>query len=247
MLIWAFVVRIWHKISFLMYAFQYCNPFPLSGLIQQTTNWFFFFIFHRKQDLTFHANCLHWKQYVWKVKSYFPEKNKIIFQNVVFFFFFFNRACYALNIKPTYLGHKSVHFSSQTRYDSTNSTNEPLLENRYRRSCASSEDSDQTVLAHPPIDHSLPYVRLKKPWITGTDEPVGCAVWSESTLWAEVRRYLRFLMLGPKSKEKRLKFSLTYSSNNCSKCYRLFELSFTAKSTLLMSSQSVNLHCKKIP
>ena len=36
----------------------YC-PLPLSGLNQQTTNWWFFFlIFPRKQDLAFHATCL---------------------------------------------------------------------------------------------------------------------------------------------------------------------------------------------
>ena len=41
-------------------------------LIQQTAKWWYFFlIFPRKQDLTFHANCLHWRQFAWNVKSCF--------------------------------------------------------------------------------------------------------------------------------------------------------------------------------
>ena len=31
----------------------------------------FFLIFPRKQDLTFHANCLHWRQFAWNAKSCF--------------------------------------------------------------------------------------------------------------------------------------------------------------------------------
>ena len=30
--------------------------------------------FPRKKDLTFHANCLHWRQFAWNVKSYFLRK-----------------------------------------------------------------------------------------------------------------------------------------------------------------------------
>ena len=31
----------------------------------------FFLFFLRKQDLTFHANCLHWRQFAWNVKFLF--------------------------------------------------------------------------------------------------------------------------------------------------------------------------------
>ena len=31
-------------------------------------------IFSRKQDLTFHANCLQWRQFAWNVKICFPGK-----------------------------------------------------------------------------------------------------------------------------------------------------------------------------
>ena len=40
----------------------------------------FFFIFPRKQDLTFHTNCL---QFAWNVKSCFLGKIRTIFQNVI--------------------------------------------------------------------------------------------------------------------------------------------------------------------
>ena len=36
----------------------------------------FFLIFPRRQDLTFHADCLQWRHFAWNVKSCFPEKNK---------------------------------------------------------------------------------------------------------------------------------------------------------------------------
>ena len=45
------------------------KPLPLSWLIQQTTNWWYFSNFARKQDLTFHANCLHRRQFAWNIKS----------------------------------------------------------------------------------------------------------------------------------------------------------------------------------
>ena len=32
---------------------------------------YFFFIFPRKQVMTFHANCLHWRQFAWNVKTCF--------------------------------------------------------------------------------------------------------------------------------------------------------------------------------
>ena len=36
--------------------------------------WYFFFIFPRKQDQTFHANCLHWRKFAWK-SNLFSGKN----------------------------------------------------------------------------------------------------------------------------------------------------------------------------
>ena len=40
------------------------------------TFWNIFLIFPRKQDLTVHVNCLHWKQFAWNFKSCFLGKNK---------------------------------------------------------------------------------------------------------------------------------------------------------------------------
>ena len=39
---------------------------------QQTDN--IFLTFPRKQDLIFHANCLHWRQFAWNIKSCFLGK-----------------------------------------------------------------------------------------------------------------------------------------------------------------------------
>ena len=47
-----------------------------------------FLIFPRKQDLTFHANCLQWRQFAWNAKSCFLGKIRKIFQNVVCWKFF---------------------------------------------------------------------------------------------------------------------------------------------------------------
>ena len=82
-----------------------------SVLIQQMI--LFFFIFHRQQDLTFHANCLHWRQFAWNVKSwtgfdisctmsslwyvsYFPQKQDLIFHA--------NCLQFAWNVKTCFLG-----------------------------------------------------------------------------------------------------------------------------------------------
>ena len=54
-----------------------------SGRSQQTANWWYFFMFPRKQDLTFHANCLLWRQFAWKVNSFFRGKIRKKFQNVL--------------------------------------------------------------------------------------------------------------------------------------------------------------------
>ena len=37
--------------------------------IQQTTKWWHFFRFSRKQDLTFHASCLYSRQFAWNVQN----------------------------------------------------------------------------------------------------------------------------------------------------------------------------------
>ena len=57
----------------------YANlPLPLFGLIRRTTNWYFFLTFPRKQDLTFHANCFHSRQFAWIVKTIFWEIKKYL-------------------------------------------------------------------------------------------------------------------------------------------------------------------------
>ena len=52
------------------------EPLPISGLIQQTTNWWHFLIFPRKQDLTI-SNKLHKRQFTWNVKSCFMGMDTI--------------------------------------------------------------------------------------------------------------------------------------------------------------------------
>ena len=46
-----------------------------------------FLIFLRKLDLTLHAKCLLWRQFVWSVKSYFQGKIRKIFENVCWNFY----------------------------------------------------------------------------------------------------------------------------------------------------------------
>ena len=78
---------------------------------QQTINWwhfFFFFTFPRKQDLTFHANCLQ-RQFAWKVKTCFlGEKIKIIFQYIVCWKFY--SACKALNCLSLGIYYNVCHY-----------------------------------------------------------------------------------------------------------------------------------------
>ena len=89
---WVPIARFWRELTL-----------PLSGLIKQTTKWWYFFCFPRKQDLTFHANCLlkcqilfprkqdlafhanclHWRQFAWNAKSCFLGKIRKIFQYIV--------------------------------------------------------------------------------------------------------------------------------------------------------------------
>ena len=86
---------------------------PFSGLIQQMTNWwyfFFFFFFPRKQDLPFHANCLHWRQFAWKVKSCLETicmKWQILFSGISWF---------AWNVKSHFLGEKKSKWSSAENF-----------------------------------------------------------------------------------------------------------------------------------
>ena len=42
---------------------------------QHTTNWYSSkLLFSRKQVLTFHANCLHWRQFAWNLKTCFLRR-----------------------------------------------------------------------------------------------------------------------------------------------------------------------------
>ena len=47
----------------------------------------YFSYFPRKQVLTFHANCLHWRQFAWNVKSFFMRKIRKYHQFVICCFF----------------------------------------------------------------------------------------------------------------------------------------------------------------
>ena len=47
----------------------------LDKSFQQTTFWNIFYIFLRKQDLTFHANCLLMRQFAWIVKFFFVRRH----------------------------------------------------------------------------------------------------------------------------------------------------------------------------
>ena len=68
--------QFWHLSPFKGY-YSFPQPLSLSRLIQQTTNCWLFSYFSRKQDLTFHANCLQWRQFAWNVKTCFLGKIKI--------------------------------------------------------------------------------------------------------------------------------------------------------------------------
>ena len=50
------------------------NLYHSLGIFSRRQNDVIFLIFPRKQDLTFHANCLLRRQFAWNVKSFFWEK-----------------------------------------------------------------------------------------------------------------------------------------------------------------------------
>ena len=62
---------------------QRFNLYHSLGIFSRRQNDVIFLIFPRKQDLTFHANCLLRRQFAWNVKSCFLGKIRKIFQNVV--------------------------------------------------------------------------------------------------------------------------------------------------------------------
>ena len=64
------------------------NLYHSLGIFSRRQNDVIFLIFPRKQDLTFHANCLLRRQFAWNVKSCFLGKIRKIFQNVVCWKFF---------------------------------------------------------------------------------------------------------------------------------------------------------------
>ena len=70
------------------------SPVRLQGITCTTLDKFsrwkiddIFGIFPRKQDLTFYADCLHWWQFAWNVKSSFEKIRKIL-KNVICWKFF---------------------------------------------------------------------------------------------------------------------------------------------------------------
>ena len=72
--------------------------------------WYFlngdiFLIFHRKLDLTFHANCLHWRQFAWNIKSCFLGKLRKKKKS----------KCRLLKILPKVLSVKCQHLHNRKR------------------------------------------------------------------------------------------------------------------------------------
>ena len=61
----------------------YINLYHSLGIFSRRQIDDIFLIFPRKQDLTFHANCLLRRQFAWNVISCFLRKIRKIFQNVV--------------------------------------------------------------------------------------------------------------------------------------------------------------------
>ena len=76
-----FFFKCWFKFGFGLVSVLWCRlNFILTTLLANSTDekfMIFFYMFPRKQDLTFHANCLHWRQYAQNVKiCFFREKKK---------------------------------------------------------------------------------------------------------------------------------------------------------------------------
>ena len=74
-----------------------CLTFITLGLFSRWQIYNIFLYFLRKQDLTFHSNCLHWRQFAW-CQILFPEKIK---KNI--------SKCRLLKILPTVL---SINYRS---------------------------------------------------------------------------------------------------------------------------------------
>ena len=81
------IICIWVVCTFFEGTFSfdlaYFNLYHSLGIFSRRQNDDIFLIFPRKQDLTFHANCLLRRQFAWNVKSCFLGKIRKIFQNVV--------------------------------------------------------------------------------------------------------------------------------------------------------------------
>ena len=63
--------------------FSFFNLYHSLGIFSRRQIDDIFLIFPRKQDLTFHANCLLRRQFAWNVLSCFLRKIRKKFQNVV--------------------------------------------------------------------------------------------------------------------------------------------------------------------
>ena len=74
--VWRYAFSCWS-------SFKYFNHYHYLGIVSRWQVGDIFLIFPRKQNLTFHANCLHWRQFAWNVKTRFLGKRRKIFQNVI--------------------------------------------------------------------------------------------------------------------------------------------------------------------
>ena len=75
--VWNLPMHIYPKVRLLILR-PVCMPL---GIFSRRQIGHIFLIFSSKQDLTFYANCLDWKQFAWNVKTGFLRKLKEIFEN----------------------------------------------------------------------------------------------------------------------------------------------------------------------
>ena len=82
-LLMLFISVTWTHQTRVLWSLRCINLYHSLGIFSRRQIDDIFLIFPSKQDLTFHANCLLWRQFAWNVKSYFLGKIRKIFQNVI--------------------------------------------------------------------------------------------------------------------------------------------------------------------
>ena len=80
---YSFTILVLNLKNSSFYILMCLNLYHSLGIFSRRQNDVIFLIFPRKQDLTFHANCLLRRQFAWNVKSCFLGKIRKIFQSVV--------------------------------------------------------------------------------------------------------------------------------------------------------------------